>query len=338
MLTKVEISHRTIIFTLVLLLALWLVVQIRDVLFLLFISFILMSALRPIVDWFEKLKVPRFLVILFLYGLVSGFFGVSIAGMIPTLVLQSNRLFAKFPEFLGKVFPYFRLDIQSLAAQLAPVGENLVKVTVGVFSNLLAVLTVLTFTFYFLLERRHLKDFLVGLAGSGVGERIVAVLLRVEKRLGAWFLGELLLMIFIGSFVYLGLLFLRLEFALPLAIIAGLLEIVPTIGPIISAVPAVLVAFAHSPLLALSVIALYTIVQQVENNIVVPLVMRKSVGLPPVLTILALMIGARLAGVVGAVLAVPVLLTLQEVIASLPEGMGSTRSTGKEAKRTSETS
>jgi len=317
MLSKVEISHKTILFTLAVLAGVWLVLQVRDIIFLLFLSFILMSALRPIVDWMEARRIPRLLAILIIYAVVFGLVGFAIAGIIPTISSQSGKLFTEFPKFLSRVFPYVSLDLQSITRQIAPVGENLVKVTVGVFSNFITMLTVLTFTFYFLLERGNMKGMLSGLLGEGMGERVFSVLLNVEKRLSAWLFGELLLMLFIGTLSYIGLFFLRVEFAMPLAIIAGILEIVPTIGPIISAVPAVLVAFAHSPVLALTVVALYILVQQVENNILVPIVMKKSVGLPPLMTILALMVGARFAGVAGAILAVPVLLTIEEIMAAL---------------------
>ena len=316
--TKIEISHRTIIFTLVLIAGIWLILEIRDILFLLFISFILMSALRPIVDGMERLKIPRIVSIFLLYGIVFGGLGAGLASMVPTLAVQSGKLLMQLPDALSRIFPYISSDVQSLIQQVAPVGENLVKVTVGVFSNVLAVLTVMTFTFYFLLERRHLQDFLAALLGAEPGERVFDVLLRIEKRLGSWVLGELCLMAFVGLLAYGGLFFLRVEYALPLAILAGVLEIVPTIGPTVSAIPAVLVALGSSPILALSVIALYIIVQQIENNLLVPLVMKRSVGLPPVLTILALMIGGRFGGVTGAVLAVPVLLAVQEVINSFP--------------------
>lgn len=319
MLNKVEISHKTIIFALVLLVGAWLLLQVRDIIFLLFLSFIFMSALRPIVDWLEVRRIPRILAILIIYFLVFGVVGFIIAGLIPQLGAQSGKLFTEIPIFLNRMFPSVSLDLQSLSQQIAPIGENLVKVTVGVFSNFVTMMTVMTFTFYFLLERGNMKSILSGLLGEEVGDRVFDVLLKVERRLSAWVLGELMLMVFIGFLVYAGLFFLRVEFALPLAIIAGVLEIVPTIGPILSAIPAILVAFAHSPILALTVIALYIIVQQVENNIVVPIVMRKSVGLPPVMTILALMVGGRLAGIAGAVLAVPVLLAIEEVVASLTD-------------------
>lgn len=316
--TKIEISHKTIIFTLLLLATIWVVFQITDILFLLFISFILMSALRPLVDGLERMKLPRFLAILLLYGVVFGGVGIGVASMIPSLTSQSGKLFAQFPEFIARVFPYISSDIQSLMQQVAPVGENLLRVTVGVFSNVISVLTVMTFTFYFLLESRNLKDMLSGLLGEGTGERVFLVLTQIEKRLGAWVLGELCLMVFVGLLSYGGLFFLRVEYALPLAIIAGLFEIVPTIGPTISAIPAILVAFGSSPILAVSVGALYIIVQQVENNLLVPVVMKQSVGLSPILTILALMIGGRFGGVTGAVLAVPILLAIQVIIGSLP--------------------
>ncbi len=315
---KIEISHRTIIFTLVLLAAVWLILQITDILFLLFISFILMAALRPIVDVMERGRIPRVLSILILYGLVFGGVGAGVASLIPSLASQSGNLISQLPATIARVFPYVSPDIQSLSQQVAPVGENIVRVTVGLFSNILAMVTVMTFTFYFLLERRNMEEFLSALLGSATGNRVFVVLMQIEKRLGAWVLGQLILMLFIGLLVYGGLFFLRVEYALPLAILAGLLEIVPTIGPTVSAIPAILVAFASSPLLALSVLALYIIVQQVENNLLVPLIMKRSVGLPPMLTILALMIGGRFGGVAGAVIAVPVLLALQEIVNSLP--------------------
>ena len=314
MTSKIEISHKTIIFTVIFLLALWVLLQIKDILFLIFIAFILMTALRPLVDWLAWARIPRILAILLIYAIVFGFFGVSFAGTIPTLVFQSTRFVAELPTFLEKVLPYWNIDARSISQQIAPISENIVKLTVGIFSNLLTTLTVLVFTFYFLLERRKLEDMLAQTMGVDAADRIVSTLKEVESRLGAWVNGQIFLMILIGVSVYIGLTVLHVEFALPLAIIAGVLEIVPMIGPIVSAVPAILVALTISPFLALSVGALYFIVQQVENNIFVPLVLKKSVGLSPIVTIFALMVGARLAGVVGAILAVPVVLVLQSLL------------------------
>ncbi len=317
MTSKIEVSHKTIIFTVVFLLSLWVLFQIRDILFLVFIAFIIMTALRPLVDWLSWARVPRVVAILLIYGIVFGFFGVSLAGTVPTLVIQSTKFVAELPTFLEKVLPYWNIDARSLSQQIAPISENILKVTVGIFSNIVTTVTVLVFTFYFLLERKKLGATLVSLMGEEAGERVLWTLKDVESRLGAWVNGQILLMAIVGVAVYFGLTLLHVDFALPLAIIAGVLEIVPMIGPIVSAIPAILVALTISPLLALFVVALYFIVQQVENNILVPLVLKKSVGLSPIITIFALMVGGRLAGIVGAVLAVPIVLVLQVVIRAL---------------------
>lgn len=312
--SKIEISHRTIIFTIALLLALWVLVQIRDILFLVFIAFILMAALKPLVDWLGMLRVPRFLSILLIYAIVFGFFGWSIAGTIPSLVMQSAKFAQELPVFVERVMPYWNIDVRSLTQQIAPITENVFRLTVGIFSNIVTTLTVLVFTFYFLLERKNAESVLASTVGDDWAKQVIKVLREIEVRLGSWVRGQLLLMFLVGLFVYIGLTLLRVEFALPLAIIAGVLEIVPMVGPIFSAIPAVLVALTISPLLAVSVVALYFVVQQLENNIVVPFVMKRSVGLSPLVTIFALMVGGRLAGIVGAILAVPVVLVLQAVI------------------------
>lgn len=317
MTSKIEISHRTIIFTLALLMGLWLILQIRDILFLLFIAFILMSALRPLVELLVRVKVPRMLGILLLYGVIFGFFGFSLAGAIPSLVTQSTKLIHELPIFVTRVLPYWDIDVRSMSQQIAPISENVVKVTVGIFSNVITTLTVLVFTFYFLLERRHIEVFLSSTIGEGAARQALDVVETIEQRLGAWVRGELFLMFCVGLFSYIGLTFLHVDYALPLAIIAGLLEIVPMVGPLLSAIPAVLVALASSPLLALSVVALFFIVQQVENNLIVPFVMKKSIGMSPLVTIVSLMIGGKLLGVVGAILAVPVVLVIQTIIGSM---------------------
>jgi len=133
--------------------------------------------------------------------------------------------------------------------------------------------------------------------------------------LGAWVRGQLTLALIIGLATFIGLSFLRLPYVLPLSIIAGILEIVPMIGPIISAIPAIIIAFTISPVLALATTAFYFLVQQAEAHLVVPFVMKRAVGLPPLVTIVALMVGAKLAGITGGLLAVPIVVVIQTVVA-----------------------
>lgn len=315
MTSKIEISHRTIVFTLALLGGIWLVLQVREILYLLFIAFLLMTALRPMVDKLEYIKIPRILAIILVYAIVFGVLGVGIGGSIPALASQTAKLIHELPAVVSRVLPEWNIDARAISQQIAPISENIVRVTVSIFSNVVTTVTVLVFSFYFLLEHKYLRTFVADTAGQAAASRLMYFLEQLERRLGAWVNGQILLMFTIGLSVYLGLEFvLKLDFALPLAILAGLLEIVPFVGPILSAVPAVLLALATSPFYAASVIALYFIVQQVENNVLVPIIMKKSVGLSPLITIVSLMVGSKLAGVVGAILAVPIFLMGQVLV------------------------
>ena len=145
-------------------------------------------------------------------------------------------------------------------------------------------------------------------------DKIKSLLVRIENKLGAWLRGQLVLMLIIGVATYLGLILLGVDYALALAVIAGLLEIVPILGPIISAVPALIMGFVISPVTGFAVIGLYLLIQQLESNLIVPKVMQKAVGFNPLVTIIALMVGGQLMGIVGAILAVPIVIVAVEVV------------------------
>lgn len=312
--SKIEISHRTIIFTVLFLLLLWFIFEIRDILYLLFISFIVMSALRPMVDTFERYKIPRAISILAVYLVVFGLIGYAVTAFIPVVSVQSAKFMTVLPRIEEFISPYVQLDIQSLISQFAPIGQNLVMVSLGVFTNIVTTLTVLVFTFYLLLERQNIENTIGRVLPRDTSKKVIRTIEAVEFGLGSWLRGELILMLFVGFLTYLGLTFLKIDFALPLSIIAGILEIIPVIGPILSAIPAVLVASTVAPFLALATAALFFIIQQVENHIIVPIVMNKAVGLSPLIVIISLMIGARLAGTVGAILAIPVVVMIRAVL------------------------
>lgn len=312
--TKIEISFKTILFAVASLIAIWVLLQIREIIFLLFIAFLLMTAIHPLVLLLERIRIPRVAGILLVYAVVFGFFGASFVSAVPALVTQSTKLVTELPSIASRIAPYWNIDVSTITQQVAPIGESVVKVTLGIFSNIVAIVTVLAFTFYFLVERQHADEILKSVIGEDAAYQVLTIVRSIEQRLGSWVRGELLLMSFVGVLSFVGLTVLHVEFALPLAILAGLLEVIPIVGPTVSAVPAVLVAVSASPLLALTVAALYIVIQQVENNILVPIIMKKSVGFAPIMTILSLMIGGKLAGIMGAVLSVPVALVIQELL------------------------
>jgi len=314
---KIEISHRTIIFTLLLLALLWLVYKVINVLLLLFISFILMTALNPLVTRLEKWRLPRVGAILITYVLVIGLFVLIIGSLIPPLIEQT-RLLAGNLSLPWSELKLIQLDASTINDQIEILSKNLVgvlNIILGAASNILAIFTIGVMTFYLLMERKNLKNYLVILFGDGDGEkRAEDFINNMEEKLGGWVRGQLALMVIIGAMSYLGLSLLGVSFALPLAMLAGLLEFIPNIGPTIAAVPAIIVAFTISPALALGVVFLYLAIQQIENNLIVPQIMKRSAGVHPLVTITALMIGFTLGGVGGAVLAVPVFLLSQVIV------------------------
>ncbi|MBI4999809.1 AI-2E family transporter [Candidatus Gottesmanbacteria bacterium] len=311
---KIEISHKTIFFTFGFLAALWFLWQIKEIILVLFLAFILMSALRPFVEKLERFRIPRVISILFVYLVFLSFLGLVGGAIFPPLIFQTLKFWERLPELFNRILPFLPLNFEFLTQQLTPVGGNILRVTLGFFSNVVTLVTFLVFTFYLLLERKHLEETFKTLLGEETGERIIKITWKIEERLGAWVRGQVTLMFLIGLACFIGLTALGVDYALPLALTAGILEIIPIAGPILGGIPAVLVALVTSPVLALAVAALYFIIQQLENNLIVPTVMRKATGLPPIITLLSLMIGGKLAGIFGAFLAVPTVVVLQTIL------------------------
>jgi len=314
---KVEISHRTIVFTVFFLILLAFLWQIRQIIVGLFVALILMAAINPAIDKMEKMKIPRVLGIILIYILILVLVGVIIAGIIPPLVDQTSTLIARAPQFIeGLGIP--SVDpriIESQIQQLGSIPANLVKISVEILANVVAIAALLVITFYLLLERKNLNRYLHILFG-GDGERKAERFIdEMEKKIGSWVRAQLTSMVIIGMLSYFGLRLLGIDFALPLALLAGLFEVVPNIGPVISSIPAILAGLAISPLMALAVAALYFLIQQIESSFIYPQIVVREVGVNPLITILSLAVGFKLSGILGAILAVPFVLLIQ-VIAS----------------------
>ena len=311
--SKIEISYKTIIFTVFFLILLWFLVQIIDTIFLVFVAFIIMTAFKPWVDLLERIFLPRVLAIIIVYLGMFTLLGYTTSVLLPPLVSESIHLAEILPGYIREVLPFIQIDPQIISQQLAPIGENVLKVTFGIFGNMIAVFSIFVISFYLLVQRKQLEPLLSEFVGEKGAITLINTLRKVEGRLGSWVRGQATLMVFIGITIFIGLTLLRVPFALPLSILAGILEIVPVIGPIFSAIPAVLVALTITPFLAVVTTMLYFTVQQVEAHLVIPFVMRKAVGIPPLITIISLMVGGKLGGIAGAILAVPIVVTLETV-------------------------
>jgi predicted PurR-regulated permease PerM len=306
--STIEISHRTIVFTVLFLVFLYTIQQISGILIGIFIAYLISTAVNPLVALLEKIKVPRQISAIFVLLAILVLLASGIAAVIPPIVDQTTSFLTQLPQLLQNLG--VQVDQNLISSQFGSIPQNAFKVIAGAFSNAVAVFAVLVISYYFLLERRQLPNRLNTLFGDGEAE-IENLLIKIENRLGGWIRGQTLLCIIIGAAAYAGLFALSIPFAVPLAIIAGILETIPNIGPTISIVPAAIVGFTISPFHGFAVIALYFVIQQFENYLIVPFVMKKSIGLNPLVTIIALMVGLKLGGPLGAVLAIPLFLTAE---------------------------
>jgi predicted PurR-regulated permease PerM len=313
---KFEISHRTIIFTVFFLLFLKLLWLAYDILFSLFIAFIIMSAVKPLVERLEKLKFPRSLATILVFFTLFFLIGYGFYWFFPPLIFEFLIFSKNFPSIIQKLIPNLNelINFSSFSQYLPNVTNQLFNVVKNIFSNAIFVISTIFFSFYFVLEERFIKKLLINFFEEKRAEKIENIFKKVEKRLQAWFWGELFLMFLVGILTFIGLTAIGVKYALFLAIVAGLLEVVPNLGPVLSTVPAVIVAFSQSYFLGLSTIALYFIVQQLENNLIVPLVMKKAVGLNPIVTLIALLVGGKLGGVLGVLLAIPFTLFVEVIL------------------------
>lgn len=297
--------------TLIIVALFWLTVELSGILIIIFISYIIMAALTPFSIYLSRKRFPRILSALIPYVITVAILVLLIFPLVPFLISQIQLLFNNLPGYINQAGKSLNIHIDTssignvFGSDINSVGKNAISLTGKIFSGVFSILTVFVISFYLMLERKMLKKQLLSLLPQKYQESALMTLIQIENKIGLWLRGQLVLSLTIGFFTWVGLTILGLPFALPLGLMAGLLEIVPTIGPIISAIPAVIVALTISPGLAMSVVIFYILLQMLENNLLVPKIMEKAVGLNPIIIIIGVLIGSKFLGILGALLAVP---------------------------------
>jgi len=293
----------------------------RQIIGLIFASLVLALAFDPWVDWLQKHKIPRTLGILIIYFVLFIVFSLSIVLLIPPIIQQASDIAANFPDYYDRAIGVINalnlpadLNLkEQLAAQIGKLSSLAAGAASGLFGTILSFfggvfsfLLILILTLYFIIAEAGIKGFIRSITPVQHQVYIIDLIERMQRQLGLWLQGQIILSAVIFILTFVGLLIIGVKNALLLAFLAGVLEIIPLLGPILAAIPGVFFALSQSFTHALLALVVYIIVQQGESNLIVPRVMSKSVDLNPVVVFLAVLIGAKLGGIMGALLAVPV--------------------------------
>lgn len=324
---ELDYSTKVILRVVAVLLALAFLWVVRDIVVVILLSLVLASAMEPMVDYLNRKKIPRSVSVLGAYVLVIGFVGLIASLMAPLVVEQFHVLSDNLPQYTAEIQArYPNLTALFGGADLGSIinsfsggdgADALFSRTVGFFNGLFAVISVLVISFYLVAADRGMKHFIHDLVPTAHQNVVMNLIHKVQHKMGLWVVGQIILSVFIFGLTYIGLSILGVKYALFLALIAGLLEVVPYVGPFLAAIPAVFFALIQSPALVVGVIILYIIIQKTEGYVLVPKVMEKTVGTSPLVVLLALLIGFKLAGVLGLLLAVPLAGAITVVIHEL---------------------
>ena len=318
----INITTATIVKTVAILLLLYLAFLVKEVLALVFVALIFASAFDPWVDFLQRHKWPRALSIIMIYLVVIGLVTAMVYIMVPILVKEATDLANDLPYYFDKLSVFldnvrqtfghygladnFQSNLDNLAATLSGWALKLVSAIYSAFNSLFSVFLIMILTFYMVVEENAIKKIVWSVTPAKNQAYAINLVSRMQLQIGYWLRGQLILCLSIFLLTYLGLSILGVKYALLLALVAGITEVIPYLGPVLGGVPAVLLAMTQSPRLALVVVVMYLIIQQLENNILVPQIMRRVADVNPITSIVVLLIGYRIGGVGGAVIAIPV--------------------------------
>ena len=295
----------------------------RDVVAVLFLAIVISSALDAPLNWLERRKIPRIMGILFI--LVSAFsvVGLLIYTVVPIAIIELKDLadnvglleaalgtLVGVPSMGGAI----SAGLGGFGSSLPPGGFSMGTLIPRVFENVVMFVTLVVISIYLAWYRDGIEGFLRAVLPIEYEGYAIGVMHRARKKIGKWLEGQIFLSLIVGVTSLIGLKLLGVNYALVLALLAGALEIIPFVGPIVAGAVAFLIAISQSMTLGMATLILFLVIHQLEAHIVLPLVMRKTTGIHPVIVALSIMAGYQLYGIIGVVLAIPFVVVVQELV------------------------
>lgn len=319
--------------------ALW---SLRDLALLILTAIVIASAIEPGVHFFTRLKIPRVLAVLGMYLAVFGSLFAAVYFLLPPFLADLQGAISQAPQYLSALdlpAPLGQFstlvpaveqghEMQSLLNSIfafrtvfGDAPEGTFQLVTAIFGGIASFLIVVVLSFYFAMRDTGVEDFLRIVTPAKREEYVVGLWLRARVKIGQWMQGQLVSSALVGALAYVGLVLLGVPYAFLLALLTAGFELVPIFGSILAALPALMIGFSTGGLpLAVLVVLVYVVVNQVEAHIIQPLVVNKVVGIPPLLVIISILIGAKLAGFLGVLLAIPVAAAFREFLNDYDRG------------------
>ena len=324
----ISISSGTIIKTLLIIIAFYLLFILRDIALVILTSITIASAIEPANKKLIKKGVPRILSVVLVFLSLGVFIVGILYFFLPTFIHDTLNLLDALPKYVDSAnlwnplsqttfLPDFSIKgvVDGLSSTLVDVTGGIFTTVSGIFGGIVSFILIVVLSFYLSVQDDGVGNFLRIVTPIQYEDYVIDLWKRSEQKIGRCLQGQLILGVIVGILTFLGLSILGVSNAIFLAFIAMILELIPIFGIVLAIVPALAVAFTDGGItLSVLVLGLYLIVQQFEAHLIYPLVVRKIVGIPPILVILTLIIGLKLAGFIGVILSVPVAAIIVEII------------------------
>jgi len=333
---RISITAGTIFTALFIVAGAYLFWILRDLALLVLTAIVIASAIEPGVTFFIRYRIPRFIAALLVYVFVFGSVFAILYLFFPPIIADAAGFLSVMPQYLDTInsaSPFSNITsatgfsdaqggVQSFVQTLlsfqsvfSASSSGILQLFVTFFGGIFSLIMIIVLSFYFALQDTGVDDFIRLVMPVKYEEYYVDLWKRSQKKIGLWMQGQVLLSVIVGVLVYLGLLIIGIPYALLLSVFTAMAEIIPVFGSIIAGVVAVIVAYSDGGVALAAIVAgLYVVVNQFESNLIYPLIVKKIVGIPPLLVIVALIAGYTLAGFLGALLSVPVAAVVLEFI------------------------
>jgi predicted PurR-regulated permease PerM len=331
----ISITTGTLLKTALVIAGAWFILSLHNLILDIIAAVVIASAIEPGVARLRRAGLPRALSVILVYLSVFAVLFVVFFFFIPSVFEDLTAFIAALPQYLETFNQTSALDEYANILGVTPpeisstsimegireyvdaggVLGNAFTAIASIFGGVFSFILILVFSFYFAVNETGVDDFLRVVSPRQHQAYVLDLWSRSRQKIGLWMQGQLLLAVIMGVLMYLGLTILGIKHALLLAVIAAIFEIIPVFGPTLAAIPAILIGFVDGGATkGFMTVGLYVIAQQFENHLIYPLVVTRVVGVPPLLVILALIVGAQLAGFLGILLSVPAAATIQEFV------------------------